>query len=1559
MVDINGSVGKQMQISQDVQNALKTDKAKKLIGDILADGKVDSKDNENLKKLRTHLEGSAAVSSNDDDLTLIDALDSTGGFLGMGATNKDIVQRNLTALNEKYKTMDPSELSFKDVKIETEGLLSTTAHSLVIQEELDFCPVDTSQLQADLDNIGWRAPILPPAQLDTKPLVLPIARPVVLPPAAPLVVPPPATAVAEVIPDKPLVSLPPEAEAPVIAVSENTPAEATPRQAAEAPVRNFTSTRQLSNQAQSTMNAVDLDTLQSSLQRNQVAILENMRGALSPSPAVEGVINQDYNDIISNIEAYKQNPSTENLDNLSSALLNPALLQAADPDLSRSLTETRAAIETATNLDSIANNIESDIGAKKYSTPLSASTLLTDLDTQRRSLYTQKGSDGKSEVGPLPLVSQDLRTISSQINALKNSPLEADQQAYQQINRGFKDIGADLEAAAAAFDATNQRQAQPDAQILLKLNQVAQQMESLKLNASPLGEGASEAVQALRESINKSVDYGKPLQNSISSVESTLRSQARLVAELQTAGDAIYDLLQPADKSAQLTDMTLVSTLTEQLRIIQQTQSAIENGQEPQLSEREQKQLEPVLQSLYDASDHSIDTSFFNNFGLGLGFPFFPIFPNKSFFKPTSVDEVFNQNLSQVESGTLQLRSQFSANLDGETTPPGGFQLGASIGSNSEASPLRLTNFVIGEGLDANNQGLSAASKLPNIPSLLGVSVPLNSSNNIQAPPSLGSSLLKNAASASHFNRVSRLSGLDDTQKKNLTEALDSKYLTAPTKAYLNEAIAAQELVDQGKGDTLTENGVPARERAKDLALLSQTWAKDMGAFEKSVELDAVTEQLKAADAGPREPVHAKVQETLSDNAGILAKKSYETRVSGVSQAITSAASAQQALESQLESLGGDNQAEYLSQLSTSLQAAFPNRRPVPNIQSAADLKRFFNAELQGGNTREIRNSIASLLSSAKSDFTQAQRAQLQTLFSSSLDAIDAANQAKQVALNSMNGELSSLMRLRDAATEPQRAHYDLAIHELGGLIDRIGKGDLRETDVNLYQSISLVRNLSVQAASLPAGKQAQALGIISDAWTQIQTAKNSSDPNATVDIAAITSSFTRVLGNAATAQAVDKTLQTTEGVSEAFSAQTNLGEQINATGEKLAQVTTILTTQGPALLNQFFTAEAANSEAGEQTQQTSQSGVTQSIPGASQTGVTPPGGPLETILTDLQNGSFASNFTSGKYIPVRVPSLGSVAREQQELDARLNADGVTDLERAELLEARSNLNSRQENMAATDTAFDQVITNINRARTAGPEGISNYFRESAIAQTEINRSCERVNQALAAYAQVANQSASTIKSNNLQIGSIQKQALGIGDSLAERANQLIQDANQLAESLILAPRSDGSANSSLSNLVRDFLETIQNQQFETQKITMAMLAQQMLNQTITAFYKEQQDDSQAYHEDALQLIADNFKQRMQSALETTLVSGAESGQSIAGLAGRVSQSEVSAGLSEAVQASGQEFMAAARQAGLPIAPVVEQLLLGAMERIVQLGAAVATPEQEDDRQAIRDIQAA
>lgn len=192
------------------------------------------------------------------------------------------------------------------------------------------------------------------------------------------------------------------------------------------------------------------------------------------------------------------------------------------------------------------------------------------------------------------------------------------------------------------------------------------------------------------------------------------------------------------------------------------------------------------------------------------------------------------------------------------------------------------------------------------------------------------------------------------------------------------------------------------------------------------------------------------------------------------------------------------------------------------------------------------------------------------------------------------------------------------------------------------------------------------------------------------------------------------------------------------------------------------------------------------------------------------------------------------------------------------------------------------------------------------------------------------------------------------------KTQALIDKADQLADRLILAPAAGKSGEELLSDLLKEFIDTIRKLDFDTRQLVLAQLAQQMLNNTITTYYKDKANENNKYHEDALKRISENMKDQIQHQLQRSMLSAAESSQAIVALSGSLQGASVSGALARVNQPELQgqftELLSQSQQLQPPFLNNLERMKLEkAFKGILTAGG---SPGTQDDTQALMMLNA-
>lgn len=179
----------------------------------------------------------------------------------------------------------------------------------------------------------------------------------------------------------------------------------------------------------------------------------------------------------------------------------------------------------------------------------------------------------------------------------------------------------------------------------------------------------------------------------------------------------------------------------------------------------------------------------------------------------------------------------------------------------------------------------------------------------------------------------------------------------------------------------------------------------------------------------------------------------------------------------------------------------------------------------------------------------------------------------------------------------------------------------------------------------------------------------------------------------------------------------------------------------------------------------------------------------------------------------------------------------------------------------------------------------------------------------------------------------------GAQPSLSPRTQSLINEANALGDSLILAPVPSAGGEDFLNNLINDFIDIIRDLDYKTRQLVLQQLAQQMTNNAITQFYKDKVDEGNDYHQQALDRLSENFKEQIERTIESGLASQAESSQGVAAVSGQVT----GAALANALERVGAreniaQMLDITTQMNPPLSQQQQERILDAVTRIMEAG---------------------
>ncbi len=154
-----------------------------------------------------------------------------------------------------------------------------------------------------------------------------------------------------------------------------------------------------------------------------------------------------------------------------------------------------------------------------------------------------------------------------------------------------------------------------------------------------------------------------------------------------------------------------------------------------------------------------------------------------------------------------------------------------------------------------------------------------------------------------------------------------------------------------------------------------------------------------------------------------------------------------------------------------------------------------------------------------------------------------------------------------------------------------------------------------------------------------------------------------------------------------------------------------------------------------------------------------------------------------------------------------------------------------------------------------------------------------------------------------------------------QKAAALVAKANELSDRLVLAPKGADSEEL-LNELVSDFLNIIRDQDYKTRQLVLAQLANQMMTDSITNFYKDKTDKNNKYHQEALSRMSASFEQNIQKSIQSSLVASASGGdaQSVAAVSGQVGAAGTAEAMNVAqLRSSTEQMLSQAQQMEPPL----------------------------------------
>lgn len=191
------------------------------------------------------------------------------------------------------------------------------------------------------------------------------------------------------------------------------------------------------------------------------------------------------------------------------------------------------------------------------------------------------------------------------------------------------------------------------------------------------------------------------------------------------------------------------------------------------------------------------------------------------------------------------------------------------------------------------------------------------------------------------------------------------------------------------------------------------------------------------------------------------------------------------------------------------------------------------------------------------------------------------------------------------------------------------------------------------------------------------------------------------------------------------------------------------------------------------------------------------------------------------------------------------------------------------------------------------------------------------------------------------------------GAKLSPKAQELVDKADALANAL-LSPIPKGNGKEYLSDLLGKFLTIIRDLDFKTRQLVLKQLAQKMVNNAITQFYKDKLDENNKHHQEALQRLQVNLKAQITQMLETSLANNSNSTQGVASMSGQVTGSALATAFDQVdAQSPINQMFEITDKMTPPLSNAQKQSILSQLALVM---AAAGTPDINDDRMALQNL---
>lgn len=1273
---------------------------------------------------------------------------------------------------------------------------------------------------------------------------------------------------------------------------ETIPSETAPESASAGEGATPTSTAPLNStfetenkQAQQQLQS-SLTELGSRLDNNDPQLLANIKKDAAAELAGQGITPESENyqtqfdalvtnrvlDAKAAIKNYQSNPSADNLHEVWMRLgAETEYTEASDPALSKVLRNVQANIKTAQDIESIAETPKANVEAQRYEMPTSADEINKQLKSLADAPFT---STQEGQEGSLFTAVKQSRALHNEMVALqKNHPEEFSKRFGNIGEDGLKEMGTildSLEGKANSFAATTF-----SSETISQLNQLS----VLTKQAYPgmLAEPAdSDKLQGVKQAYDTLAPsgYSNTLESAKYDIKSFMETTSTYSMELQQAENSISQLLQSQS------DLPLATrtSLENQLKAVQQARQAITS----QATAEGQGLPEDLDKAALDSVLKSMDAS-----KSRVTYNYTPLLSTSRFALDYSGDVTLPRSITPIRTtstiGNLNLgnlafdpNSITTSNMGFSTSNLGTGNVGdftsmdltnlgttgairTNLGSSSSLTTGFSTGNILGnQSLFANelDLGFSTSGSINNF------SYNSFSSISYTQPKDLGQTLLANTQSsveaAAKDQLFTDLSKVEDPKIKaaidNAQQMLNDPLVSSNTKEFIYESLVATQKTLSGAGNELIGNpSVKASDRSQDLSLLQALYTHKesdgyVNPYLNSALLDEAVEKLQGTAEATANP------QFMGPTLGGNTRAETHTNILNTITELTDADRKTLAATSFKNSLDAHN-----AKLATTSK----------NVDEATkDLEKIIN-------NKEYENSIKEVLRTSYG-YTGGDVSQ----FITGVNENGAPRLTTEMA-----------RQLTEAINKPMQVEYDK-------LKSLQSKGKLSPEQVLQMQRIE--SNMMGIGQNLAAAATTR-----NELYTSMQSDIDSlklkmNDPKTTPGVRAFYQSSitnlegirTKVLDGTATQEDIQQ-----YSVTYAINLAT---EELMRSGDetKLPLLQDLITKKPfPATPAEFIARlepivgkEVARRISSEATDATNTVVNAANQTGALQDNIT---GLMSHPMKKLVQGILPQSVDLNTDASANGSSLPSTP-EQGNSPASDASDPIATpaTGRRPRLQTVPDMASDTTVMSAAtfQAATAGVQALVSEGMSLPPEERSRWMTEVAAPAlqdvVQANRSSVQHMQTYVEQMTPINNNLNTLSQERTEILS-ERLIFARRQAETEQASRAaVAEADALAASLDLSPKPTKAGNELTSELISDFLKTIQQLGADTRKLILARMAVQMLDRVIGERYKAQADAANKYHKEALDKMIQSFRDQIETSIQQAEATNNSDGQKLAAMSG-------------------------------------------------------------------------